>query len=467
MPPSLLLSSLHSQMSRRNRRREEAHGDRGISTRRSPRFLQTPLRRSPRLHPQPNDVFPGDVRSQSKNKPKDRSRKQSGSKFSPISSDSSKRSSLKKRLNEGFGVRQESERRRSPRLALRSDAGLKAEEAVNIGGVVDLEERQENAAPIEGGKRKRIGGEKREEIQVDRGGEVEERGGGGGGEGWTKEQELELRRAYLLARPSPHFWKKVAKMVPGKSAQECFDRVHADLATPPQSHPVSRATKLDQTPIADFTLSSSIAALGCNKTNAKRPRRGKQKILFAQKAVRHLLRKHQVIDRSKEADLFSVLETTPTVLTMDFPEVKTPATPQCVPTPVGFLKRCSERSLSALKGTHSRFRPPDQANYMSPEVLKPIKNMVLHEKYINQLHCREAKRRTLAKTTSSVAARDSRNVTSLKPDLRAARTALLSEAKDAVTHFQHLQADPFGDHIDDDDDDDDDFDGFNSADDDE
>lgn len=258
---------------------------------------------------------------------------------------------------------------------------------------------------------------------------------------------------------TPNVWSQV----PGKSAQECFDRVHADLATPPQSHPVSRATKLDQTPIADFTLSSSIAALGCNKTNAKRPRRGKQKILFAQKAVRHLLRKHQVIDRSKEADLFSVLETSPTALIMDFPEVKTPATPQCVPTPVGFLKRCSERSLSARKGTHSRFRPPDQANYMSPEVLKPIKNMVLHEKYINQLHCREARRRTLAKATSSSAARDSRNVTSLKPDLRAARTALLSEAKDAVTHFQHLQADPFGDHIDDDDD----FDGFNSADDDE
>ncbi|KAM0948585.1 hypothetical protein DsansV1_C06g0060951 [Dioscorea sansibarensis] len=107
---------------------------------------------------------------------------------------------------------EEVERRRSPRLALRSDAGLKAEKAINIGGVVDPKERQENAAPIEGGerKRKRIGGEKRGEIQVDEGGEVEELGGGV--KGWTKEQELELRRAYLSARPSPHFWKKVAKM---------------------------------------------------------------------------------------------------------------------------------------------------------------------------------------------------------------------------------------------------------------
>lgn len=31
--------------------------------------------------------------------------------------------------------------------------------------------------------------------------------------GWTKEQELALQRAYLAAKPSPHFWKNVSKMV--------------------------------------------------------------------------------------------------------------------------------------------------------------------------------------------------------------------------------------------------------------
>lgn len=31
--------------------------------------------------------------------------------------------------------------------------------------------------------------------------------------GWTKEQELELQRAYFAAKPTPHFWKKVSKMV--------------------------------------------------------------------------------------------------------------------------------------------------------------------------------------------------------------------------------------------------------------
>ena len=30
---------------------------------------------------------------------------------------------------------------------------------------------------------------------------------------WTEEQDLTLRQAYFTARPSPHFWKKVSKMV--------------------------------------------------------------------------------------------------------------------------------------------------------------------------------------------------------------------------------------------------------------
>ncbi|XP_020216793.1 uncharacterized protein LOC109816093 [Cajanus cajan] len=33
------------------------------------------------------------------------------------------------------------------------------------------------------------------------------------GKGWTEEQELALERAYLAAKPSPHFWKNVSKLV--------------------------------------------------------------------------------------------------------------------------------------------------------------------------------------------------------------------------------------------------------------
>ncbi|ONK68270.1 uncharacterized protein A4U43_C05F9500 [Asparagus officinalis] len=33
-----------------------------------------------------------------------------------------------------------------------------------------------------------------------------------GSDDWTRQQEASLQRAYLAAKPSPHFWKKVAKM---------------------------------------------------------------------------------------------------------------------------------------------------------------------------------------------------------------------------------------------------------------
>lgn len=37
-------------------------------------------------------------------------------------------------------------------------------------------------------------------------------------QGWTREQELALQRAYLEAKPTPQFWKKVSKMVKKNSA---------------------------------------------------------------------------------------------------------------------------------------------------------------------------------------------------------------------------------------------------------
>jgi len=33
------------------------------------------------------------------------------------------------------------------------------------------------------------------------------------GKGRTKEQDLAIQRAYLTAKPSPHFWKNVSKLV--------------------------------------------------------------------------------------------------------------------------------------------------------------------------------------------------------------------------------------------------------------
>ncbi|KAL2248871.1 UNVERIFIED_CONTAM: hypothetical protein Sindi_2360800, partial [Sesamum indicum] len=53
-------------------------------------------------------------------------------------------------------------------------------------------------------ERKRHICEKRKRYQVEEECEIVQ--------GWTKEQELALQRAYFTAKPTPHFWKKVAKM---------------------------------------------------------------------------------------------------------------------------------------------------------------------------------------------------------------------------------------------------------------
>ena len=75
----------------------------------------------------------------------------------------------------------------------------------------------------EGGKKEEIeggveGGEIVEELMKEEveGGVKRKRKrvvGGVVAEGWTKEQELALRTAYFTAKPSPHFWKNVSKLV--------------------------------------------------------------------------------------------------------------------------------------------------------------------------------------------------------------------------------------------------------------
>ena len=54
-------------------------------------------------------------------------------------------------------------------------------------------------------ERRKVIGVKRKRNHVDKGHRIVE--------GWTKDQELALQRAFLVAKPTPHFWKKVAKLV--------------------------------------------------------------------------------------------------------------------------------------------------------------------------------------------------------------------------------------------------------------
>lgn len=78
--------------------------------------------------------------------------------------------------------------------AKKGENGKRVEVKTKDNGVI-LDER------FGGGAKKRKNGEKRK------------RGGEDILKGWTKEQELALQRAYFAAKPSPHFWKNVSKLV--------------------------------------------------------------------------------------------------------------------------------------------------------------------------------------------------------------------------------------------------------------
>nr|GMC57588.1 uncharacterized protein LOC109168390 [Ipomoea batatas] len=253
--------------------------------------------------------------------------------------------------------------------------------------------------------------------------------------GWTKEQELALQKAYFAAKATPKFWKKVAKMVPGKSAQECFDRIHLDHLTPPQPRPRSRAKK------AGLLLSPPSASklLQTADANAKKLRCSKLKSHFSQKAVREMLEKqYNNIDRDKEADIFSVLESRTDQSNEAFQEAANVVTPEVKLERVSFLGRCSERSSSGHKDQRSRLSNLPGAALFSPPVLKPIKNKALHDRYIDQLHCREARRNAASLRTATHNLRNG-NQDQQVDTIQAAKNALIFDARDAIHKFQNSQ----------------------------
>ncbi|XP_010272189.1 PREDICTED: uncharacterized protein LOC104608040 [Nelumbo nucifera] len=267
-------------------------------------------------------------------------------------------------------------------------------------------------------------------------------------QGWTKDQEVALQKAYFAAKPSPHFWKKVSKLVPGKTAQDCFDKVHSDLVTPPQPPPRSRTSRNSSSPMGHFSLSGS-KLLGPTELSVKRRRNSKQKRYRAQKTVRHLLQKHYLMDQGCEADMFSILETT-TSSCQDLQQ-DVVSTPECIQKSSGFLEKCHSRSSSAHKKSLSRLSSLCQTALVSPPVLKQVKNSFLHEKYIDQLHCREVRR--MAASTSAAKCigpeSDRKDCHVQKVDmLKAARSALSSDARDVIKQFQHLQAHDFSNYDD-------------------
>ncbi|ESR39441.1 hypothetical protein CICLE_v10026033mg [Citrus x clementina] len=254
---------------------------------------------------------------------------------------------------------------------------------------------------------------------------------------WTKEQEVALQRAYFATKPTPSFWKKVSKLVPGKSAQDCFDKIHSDHITPPQAQPQSRANKINSSPLKHFSLSASKLL---KPTELKIKRSSKRKSHLVQKMVRHLLQKNYHMDPGYEADLFSVLEPNINPSTQVTEQNGLVSSPKHLQEKQEFLQKCHERPSEhkkpLTKSSDSCGKP-----LVSPPVLKPVKNRALHEKYLDQLLGREAKRKAAsARAERLIPGKENRGVIdSQKIDvIRAAKSALVTDARNVITQLQHL-----------------------------
>ncbi|XVF15340.1 hypothetical protein REPUB_Repub09cG0143500 [Reevesia pubescens] len=259
-------------------------------------------------------------------------------------------------------------------------------------------------------------------------------------QGWTREQELALQRAYFSAKPTPNFWKKVSKLVPGKSAQDCFDKIHSDHLTPIQPQPRLRAKRINLSPIEHLSFSASKLLKPTGPRN-KRSNLSKQKShLVQKKTVRRLLQKQYQVNLGDEADLFSILEPNTSSSMHGLPNVML-STPKKLLEKQGFLQKCHERSTSGRKKHHSKLGNSCTGALISPLVLKQIENRVLHEKYIDQLHSREAKRKAQSARVEEVFGEENRGSIQIQKidKVRAAKSALVSDARCVINQLQHLQ----------------------------
>ncbi|KAJ6861934.1 hypothetical protein NC652_038918 [Populus alba x Populus x berolinensis] len=320
--------------------------------------------------------------------------------------------------------------------------GLKASEArVSVVGICETKKLEIATADNNNRKRERAEGANKRAV-----------------EGWTKDQEMALQRAFFTAKPIPNFWKKgnyvvcfiswqnvppamprhcrwlflkvncglsyipcqrvvlsfiELGVVPGKSAQDYFDKVNSDHMTLPQTFPRSRAKRINSSPLECFSISVSKLL---NPSGPKNKRLScKQKSHLAHKNVRELLQKQNQVNRDYEADLFSILEPKQNSSMQD-----------------------SKLAVEISTPEHSQ----EKLDIVSPPVLKQVKNKALHEKYIDQLHCREAKRKAAhARAGKSVAGKENRGEINVqKIDVvRAAKNALVLDVRDAIYRLQDVQ----------------------------
>nr|ABN08739.1 IMP dehydrogenase/GMP reductase, putative [Medicago truncatula] len=246
--------------------------------------------------------------------------------------------------------------------------------------------------------------------------------------------------------------------VPGKSKQDCFDRVHHDFHTPPQCQPRSRAKAIDSSPLHRFSISASKLLIPTGK-KAGKSNILKPKSIVAQKSIENLLQRHLKVDQNHKGDIFSVLEPNIDFSTNAILPSEELCTPKQQKENQGFLQICNERSSSSSihKKSLSRFSGSSGVKDLaSPPVLKQVKNKVQHEKYVNQLRFRDLRRRAASTWTNKSVAGEGKGIR--KTDVvKAAKVALVSEARDAINKFQQSQINFMGDTCSSDDDNDDDI----------
>ncbi|KAJ6743727.1 FINGER CCCH DOMAIN PROTEIN putative (DUF3755)-RELATED [Salix viminalis] len=229
---------------------------------------------------------------------------------------------------------------------------------------------------------------------------------------WTKEQEMVLQRAYFTTKPTPNFWKKVSKLVPGKSAQDCFEKVNSDHVTPTQALQRSRAKRINSSPLESSSLSAS-KILNPSGPKSKRLLRCEQKNHLAHKNVRELLQNQNRMDQDYEADFFAIFEPDMNPSTQDSQLAVKISTPEQSKVKQGFLHKFHERSSSGHKKPLSRLSSCG-IDIVSPPVLKQKK---------------------------SAGKKNRVEINVQKIDVvRAAKNSLVSDVRDALNHLHDLQA---------------------------
>lgn len=179
--------------------------------------------------------------------------------------------------------------------------------------------------------------------------------------------------------------------MPEKSAQECFEKIHSELLTPAQQQSRS-STKVVN---ASLSLSAS-KLLNASESDTKTLRYSKQKSHLTRRTVQQLLHKQYAADQHYEADLFIVLEPTLDPSAQGIRENKLFSTPELNREGLGLDKRCKQISSSAHGKLLSLSNDSRGATVISPPVLKKIKNKAVHEKYIDQLQLREARKKAMS-----------------------------------------------------------------------